>query len=796
MAHGLTRILKLFPLRILLPLLPLMAAVPVQAQGLILPQPVPPIGRPIIRPVPVPQPLTVKSQKVTMTVNSGALKVQVEQVFANPNSVQMEGTYLFPLPEGATVSNFRLTVNNEPTEGKLLTVEEARRVYESYVRRNVDPAILEYVGRNAFQARVFPIPAGGERQIFLTYSQPLEFQNGVYKVTYPLNSERVTGGTAGNVVIDCTLRSNQPLKAIYSPSHEVVVKRESDALARVTFEARDLRANRDFLLYYSTSDKAFGLNALSHRRAGDDGYLMLMLSPKREVKAAEVQAKDVVFVFDSSGSMQGAKMEQARKALQTVLGALNDVDRFNIIRFSSDVMPFRSGVVPANAENRDSARKFVGEFKAVGGTAIDDALQAAFASLPNPDDRKGRGAFVIFMTDGLPTIGQTEPDRILQNAQKAAPADLRLFSFGVGQDVNTLLLDRLASDNRGAADYISDNEDLETKIGSFYTKIADPVLSNVRVTVDGVKVSDVQPARIPDLFAGSQSLLFGRYQGHGKATVTLAGEMNGQPRKFTYEVTLPEREPAQEFIPNLWAGRKIGLLLETIRLKGENKELKDEVIRLSKEFGIVTPYTAYLVEEPGLQQPLPQVRLGLEARGGFGGATGPAPASPQAAGKPAQSGGLPQGGAVPTDRFYKSDRLMGRQPVDEKKLAEVRRQQYGFSQTTGANAIESSRAVRALKERVTAGEDEMGATRQAGGRAFRYTEAGWLDGTAPTKPKQVAIKYGSDAYFKLLSANKEWTPYLALGRRVTFRTGKTTVVVIGEQGKEKLTPAELADLAK
>jgi Ca-activated chloride channel family protein len=794
------RFLKVLSFTLLLAAAPGTAA---HAQAVIIPRP--------IRPVPQVQPLTVKSQKVTMHVNNGALKVEVEQVFYNPNPVQMEGTYLFPLPAGAAVSNFRMTIDSEPVEGRMLTVEEARRVYESYVRRNIDPAILEYVGRNAFQARVFPIPASGERRIFLGYSQAPDYQDGVYKAVYPLNSERVTGQTAGDMVIDCTIRSSQPLKAVYSPTHEIQVKRESDHLARATFEAKDVRANKDFLLYYTTSDKAFGLNALAHRRIGEDGYAMLMLAPKREAAASEVQPKDVVVVFDTSGSMQGAKIDQARKALLTIIGALNNQDRFNIIRFSSDVASFRPGVVPVNDESRRAARAFVEEFKAIGGTAIDDAIQAGMASIPNAEDRKGRSPFLIFMTDGLPTIGVTEVDRILGSAQKAAPPDLRFFSFGVGSDVNTLLLDKLSADNRGAADYISQDEDLETKIAGFYVKIADPVLSNVKVTVNGATLEEVYPSKIPDLFAGTQLLILGRYKGQGKVNVSLTGELAGKPQSFTYDLTLPERELGNEFIPKLWAGRKIGFLLEQIRLKGENKELKDEVIRLSKEHGIVTPYTAYLVEEPGLAPPgatpLPLVRGAAPGLGGFGGG-GRFGAEPDvsgrgAAGLPGPAG--PRGPAVPATRSQAGGVQLGDagkplQQADEARFyrlealkREVAQQADGLNRTTGENAIQASRRLKALKDAEQA-ETEVELTRSIGGRAFRFEKGAWVDETAKGKLRPVAVKYGSEAYFQLVSRRADWARYLSAGKRVQFRSGKTTMVVVGETGKEKLTAVELKGL--
>lgn len=836
-------------------LLCLAPAAPSWAQGLILPSPVP-IPRPGPR-LPV-QPISVRSQKVTLALNSGVMKVDVEQVFQNPGPQALEGTYVFPLPEGAAVSSFRLLIDKEPTEGKLLSVDDARKLYESYVRRSVDPALLEYVGRNAFQARVFPIPPGGERRLYLSYSQPLAFQDGVYRAVYPLASERLTGSTIPELTLDCTLTSSQPLKAIYSPTHEIQVKRESDTRARATFEGKDVRANRDFLLYYTTSEKNFGLNALAHRRVGEDGYVLLLLAPKREASSTEVQPKDVVFIFDTSGSMQGAKLEQAQKALSTMLSGLNERDRFTVIRFSSDVTPFESRVVPATKENRERAQAFVRDFKAVGGTAIDDALQAGLAALPSEADRKGHQPYMIFMTDGLPTIGETDVAKILSNAKKGTPKELRLFSFGVGADVNTLLLDRLARENRGDADYVAANEDLESRVSGFYQKIAQPVLSNVQVTLNGATLKDVYPKQIPDLFAGTQLLLLGRYTGAGKTSVTLTGELNGAAQEYRYDLTLPDRELGQEFLPKLWGSRRIGFLLEQIRLNGEDKELKDEVIRLSKEYGIITPYTAYLVEEPNLPPQQPPTRLGLElfgrqetlregmatapvlgkpasgslggvqnGQGGFGGGSVPGDRAGAAGGAGGRGAGLK---AEPGRRMTELERAQGvggprgqaggvgglaapRGPVggaapaaqpaeqqsfryfDERKKDLYYQQVDGFKRSTGWNAVESSKQLRSLRDREQA-EADVELTQSVAGRTFQIQNGGWVDQTIAGKPKLVPVKYGSDAYFQLVSARKEWARYLSLGRQVAFRTGKTTVVVVDDKGKEKLTPAEIKALAQ
>jgi Ca-activated chloride channel family protein len=504
-----------------------------------------------------------------------------------------------------------------------------------------------------------------------------------------------------------------------------------------------------------------------------------------------------------------------------MLGALNDADRFNVIRFSSDTTNFRPSVVPATAENRAAARQFVEEFKAVGGTGIDDALQAGLSSLPKPEDRRGRAPFLIFMTDGLPTVGITDVDRILSNAQKAAAGDLRLFSFGVGADVNTLLLDRLARDNRGTADYVSQNEDLETKIGAFYAKIADPVLSNVKVAVDGAQLTEVYPSKIPDLFAGTQLLLLGRYKGQGKVSVNLTGELNGKPQSYTYDLTLPERELGNEFIPKLWAGRRIGFLLEELRLKGENKELKDEVIRLSKEHGIVTPYTAYLVEEPNLAPPGVAFRLEQRERldrlgaqpglGGFGGGGvggglggglgGGRPAAPGPRGPAGPRGASPAGGAVQSPP--QQGQVAGK-PADNKAadryyvLQEQRRQEAeGFSRSTGLSAVEASRRVQQLKDQDKA-ETDLELRRVVQGRAFRRANQAWIEDEVKregAKDRTVAVKYGTDAYFKLLS-RAEWAKFLSLGKEVTFRTGKTTLVHVGPAGKDHLTNAELTQLTR
>jgi Mg-chelatase subunit ChlD len=744
-------------------LLLLVAPAGVQAQGLILPRPRPDLPRPPA--------LAVKRHKVQVTVNAGTARTEVEQVFVNPTDRVLEGTYIFPLPEDAAVSQFRMTIDKEPVEGKVLDREEARRIYEDYVRRTVDPALLEYVGRGAFQARVFPIPAHGEKQIQLSYSQVVPFDAGIYQYRYPM-AKNADGSAPDQTVVNVTLRSPQPIKSVYSPSHDVAITRPDERTARVSSEGGSSGETKDFVLYYTVSEKEFGLNLLTHRRGQGDGYFLLMLAPPRAVPLGRVAAKDILFVFDTSGSMSGKKIEQAREALRFALDRLNPRDRFNVIRFHSEVEPFRKGMVDATPAAVKAAREFVDGIQAAGGTAINDALETAFESLPKVRlaSNEDRPTMVVFLTDGEPTVGETSIERIVANAEKANGDRARLFVFGVGDEVNSVLLDRLARDGEGVAEYVRPNENLELKVSAFVSKIANPVLADLKLEVTGAQVSDLTPRRLPDLFAGSQLLLFGRYRDAGRGTVRLAGHIGGRERVFTYPVQFPDQERDNAFIPRLWASRKIGLLLEEIRLHGDKAELKEEVIRLSKEFGVPTPYTSILVEEPGerrdrlARQPSVPGRAMPRIRG----SASTYSATPPPATQPAPGGAAGGfGGAL-------SESALQRQ--------------------SGAAAVDTSLALGKLKAAEV--EKDAGGVRRVEGKTFLFRESAWTDSEVDAKGTVLGVKFGSDAYFQVVRQYPDLAKYLSLGQAVTLRVKPGLTLKVGPTGKEKLTAAELASLKR
>ncbi|MCL7455336.1 MAG: VWA domain-containing protein, partial [Anaerolineae bacterium] len=405
----------------------LIPAAPAKADGIIIPEPPPHV--PIVD---VPY-LTIKYHRVNVTIDGQVATTHVDQVFLNEGRFEVEGTYLFPLPEEATISEFAMWVDGEKLEGQVLERDEARQIYEDIVRRRRDPALLEYVGHDAFQASIYPIPAGEERRIEIEYSQVLAMDNGLVEYVYPLNTEKFSPRPLEEVTVNVTIQSNEPLKAIYSPSHDVDVVRRGDHNAVVGYEEYGVRPDRDFVLYYTLSPEDVGVSLLSYKPDdSSEGFFLLLAAPKVEVENQQVIAKDVILVLDISGSMRGDKIEQAKQALSFVLDNLHAEDRFNIIAFSTSTQPYARGLVPA--DERGEARDFVARLEANGSTDINRALLEALAMTD-----AGRPAILIFLTDGLPTVGEVDVGRIIDNVQDAGPGNARIFPFGVGYDVNTSL---------------------------------------------------------------------------------------------------------------------------------------------------------------------------------------------------------------------------------------------------------------------------------------------------------------------------------------------------------------------
>ena len=675
-------------------------------------------------PVLIADQLNIRSHRVDVSIADQVATTRIDQVFHNPNSWAAEGTYIFPLPPGAAISDFIMTVDGEPIEAKLLDAEEARRIYDEIVRNLRDPALLEYIGEGAVQASVFPIPPGEDRRIEIEYGEIVPIENGLSRYRYPLNTEKFSAEPLEQVSVRVEIETAQPLRAVYSPSHDVAIDREDDFHVVSGYEDNDVRPDTDFELFWSVSTDAIGASVVSHVDAQGEGHFMLLAAPGID-EETEIVAKDVVVVLDTSGSMEGEKIVQAKEALLYVLGHLNPDDRFTIVEFSTGARVFADVLLPPAEAER--AAQWVQDLEATGGTDINLALLEALAMTESD-----RPTMILFLTDGLPTEGEVEIPRIIDNVADAAPDNVRLFAFGVGDDVDAILLDTLSSEHQGRTTYVRPGEALNEAVSGFYAGITAPVLANVELDVEGVDVAEFYPNPLPDLFAGSQLIALGTYQDGGEATLTLRGEVNGVPREFTYPVSFAE-DSGSEFLPRLWATRKIGYLINQIRLHGENEELIDAIVDLSLEYGIVTPYTSYLITEDDI---LSQQARELAA-------TSIADSSARAPASGSEAVTRAQEVQALADADFAAPMPMATFVTDE-------------------------------GQEVSAAE----VLRYAGERAFVLRDGVWLDTHFdPDRMTTTTIPFASDAYFDLLEAHPDLGPALALGRQIIVVVGETAYEV-------------------
>jgi len=591
------------------------------------------------RPVPHPHPQPVqRSYKIKELAMNVSLKdqiasAQVSQTFVNTGDVQMEVSFVYPLPRDGAVDSLTFMVDGKEYEGKLLDADEARQIYESYVRRNVDPALMEWIGNGMFKTSVFPVPPGKERKVTLKYTQLCRRESGVTEMVFPLRAAQYTDKPVENLRLKVHLTSTSNIKNVYSPSHPMQVQRPSNKQAILTYEGTNEVPNSDFRLLYDVGDRAVGASVLSYRpKKDEDGYFLMLVSPEIKEKQSEIARKTVIFVVDRSGSMSGKKIEQAKGALKFVLNNLNEGDLFNIVAYDSVVESFKPELQKYNPKTRDEAVGWVGGIYAGGSTNIDEALKTAFGQIK---DEK-LPSYVIFLTDGLPTAGETKEPQIIVNAKERNDVRARVFSFGVGYDVNSRLLDKLSRQCFGQSEYVRPDENIEASVSEFYAKIGSPVLTDVAIDwempahdqTDGPVVNRVYPRDAYDLFAGEQLVMVGRYGKPDSGKVTISGTIGDAKQSFDFQASLVEKsmDESNAFIEKLWAMRRVGQIIDEIDLVGKNQELIDELVALSKKHGIMTPYTAFLAEEEAAELARGDVRrraekeLGaLDAASGAGG---------------------------------------------------------------------------------------------------------------------------------------------------------------------------------
>lgn len=730
-------------------------ALPLRAQGWIEPPP----GRPQFGIVKV-------RGEVNVRIVGRVAQIEVEEWFRNQGGGLGEGDYLYPLPGEAVFSNYSLFQGDQELKGETMDAQRARAIYEEIVRRKKDPALIELAGHGLIRARVFPINPGETRRITLRYTQMMPRLGDALQFRYsaggryggvPRNVEGAQGLTRTPEAVPMAFRmvadSGAMFRDPFSPTHELRVERDGGRL--VVRPASELSG--DLTVFFPLATGLVGMTVVTHRPNGEAGYFMLTVVPA-PTDGASVP-RDVTVVLDVSGSMSGSKMDQAKRALNQLLGSLRGQDRFRLAAFSSTVTPYERGWTQATSGAVADARRWVDGLSASGGTNIQDALDEAFRLAGDPE----RLNVVLFLTDGLPSVGEQNPERLAQLAERGR-SNARVFAFGVGYDVNTYLLDRLSAAGRGSTQYVQPNEDVEEALGRLVTKISHPVLTDLQIAEAPLRLTELYPPRLPDLFAGEELVLLGRYAGGrtGDRTdgiggtdgtvsgrLVLTGRRAGRTERFEVRVTFPEHQRDNDYIPRLWAARKIGVLTQSIKLNGSNPEVEREIRETALRYGLLTEYTSYLVQEP----------LDVAVRPGL---LRDRAVAPVAAPRPALASGQGEVARAEQARMNREVKSMATLAAAE---MDVTRRAHGP------------------------------ATRHVAGRLFVLRDGLWTDLWHADSLRVVPVEPFSDAYFALLDRLPELKPYWSEFERVLV-SGKRVSIALDTRGAATLGTAELDRLAR
>ncbi|HPN29840.1 MAG TPA: VIT domain-containing protein [bacterium] len=723
-------------------------------------------------------PLEVLYHKVETEINGTVSLTRIDQTFYNSSNNILEGFYIFPAPPNSNIRKFTMFINGKETEAELLDSSKARKIYEDIVRKQKDPALLEYSDRDIFKIKIFPIEPKSEKRIIISYSEKLERINGMTGYAYPLNTEKFSASLLKEVSITVKIKSGEKIKTVYCPTHHTEIKKESDNSYTVKYEDKNVKPETDFKLYFNAEDSLLGFSLQTYKdKEANEGFYLLSLIPNSEDSGEEeIVSKDIVFVSDVSGSMAGEKIEKSKNALLYCISNLNPKDRFQIIKFSTDAEPLFESIVENTEINLDKSRKFINKFKPIGGTNIEEAFKLAIQSFK--DKNSDRPKYLVFITDGKPTIGETSEEILLKKIKNEKLGNIKIFTLGIGDDLNSYLLDKITSITKGYRSYISEKEDIELKISGFYNAIQSPVLTDVRFYSEGnVKLYSNYPKNIPDLFRGAELTIAGKYSfwndkikgggrdsknansAFGKSKIFLEGKINGTPVKYVFPAFFSIDKTSDDFVPVLWASRRIGEALDELRLKGENKELIDEIVYLSKIYGIVTPYTSYLIledEDKSLRSgdiKSEQIVFNNLARNG-------------------------------DNIFLKSESKKKFDAIKEKTgrtSVEISKniQELNYQSPSKANQYYLGNIVSkpspSSSEKKIKNIESNAASKQIRGRAFYNTGKYWVDAYAQSKKIESAkkIRFASAEYFDFLSNNSNAYEILALGKNVRFVQNKT-----------------------
>ena len=682
------------------------------------------------------------SSDVRVELVDRVLRYEVDEIFVNDGGALGEADYLFPLPHGAAFQELQLSVNGELVAGETLPADEARRIYEEIVRRQRDPALVEWMGHGLLRARIFPIAPGERKRVVVRFQMVAPREGDAIRVDHSGGSAPAGQRREERASFVLSYPDIARYGTPYSPTHSLDV---NDRGTRRVVTVRDPSRTVTVLLPVRSGSQP-AISVLAHATGGrEDGFALVTLTPP--AMPPRRTPRDVTFVVDVSGSMSGRKMEQARAAGKQLLETLSPDDRFRIVDFSTDVRTFRDGWTDATRENLRAAVRYLDDLRPVGSTNISGAMREALGASTPPS----RLPVVLFVTDGEPTVGERDPEAIARDAASRR-GRARVFTFGLGADVNVPLVERLALEAGGTAQFVRPEEDVERMVAITAARLAAPVLTDVRLRADGVRLVRMHPAGEMDLFAGQDLVVLTRYEGHGEATLRFEGRSANGPVSWTQTVNLPERDRGNEFVPRLWATQRVGWLAAEKRRNGASRELDEEIRALGERYGIPTEFTSYFVREPDM------VATG-RGQGGVGGA-----ATGNLQGRVRRT--APTSGAVPPPAVSA--------PREEAfAAAKVAAEQRQSTSLAAADAASVSAD-----------------TRRVGDRLFALRDNVWTDLRADAPARTVRVKAYSEAWFRLAERIPALREAFALGDRVQV-SGTRVAIVTAEDGVERLSGAEL-----
>ncbi|MDR1656240.1 MAG: VWA domain-containing protein [Deltaproteobacteria bacterium] len=541
----------------------------------------------------------VEAVELVVTINGQKAEVLLRQTVFNPGSQPIELDFMVPLPLEGAVSGLNLLAGGKELVGEVYSRDEAFRIYQDIVRTLRDPALLEYADRGLFRARVFPVEPNKSTTLELSMSYLLPKDNGRVDFVFPLAGPLTAGQAVPRQEVAITVKG-KGLSGFYSPIPGFEIDQTPDG-ARAELKVASEKVTPSVRLHFLEESGPMGGLIISHKPdPKEDGFFLFLADPVSPVDPEKGKIpKTVIFVLDRSGSMEGEKFRQAQAALKFVLERLEPEDSFNLVDFQSSVDIFKPELVVMNASNRKEATSYVDRLRAGGGTNIGAAMTKALGQVPS-----GRPTYVVLLTDGEPTDGITSESQLTnhietENSQRSA----NIFCFGVGYNVNARLLDQIAGAASGFATFVAPEESIEDKVGSFFSKLTSPVMIKPELTVN-LEVNRQIPAKLPDIFQGSQTLAVGRYPKGGAAVFTLKSREGDHDLVFNYRTVLANT-PTEggDFVARLWAQRRVGQLIEEIdqaKAKGATSaanEILDELVNLAKQYGILTPYTSFLALE-------------------------------------------------------------------------------------------------------------------------------------------------------------------------------------------------------